>query len=822
MEFKSWDPTEDQNPNLGDASTESTETPEASSPMKFASWEPGKEESDSPVQDNIVQKTALQAEASESGKPAAAMTFSAWNEMTPTNEMLTPTQGDTTSAAPAEVETSQPMPHFAEHASEAPPAPQSSYQPVLEQPHTPQPPVQQGNYFVPTQVGSVDPSMYYQQPFAGQSSYPDVVEEIPPVTASDGSDLDSVLGDDDDGAAFASAREVPAWAVSLAIHVGLFIALGTYMLPEVISNDILISTIVEDVTTEEFKFEEVSVEALGNDSDMNTAEASLETAAHAGIDMKQELQPPPPEEMLPPIAKPPEAEFPEPHESELLEEVDRKGSTEHPGGIPGAMDRIALEIAASLREQKTLVAWVFDQSPSVNKRREDIASRFENVYKQLGLAEVTEERELRTAVVGFGSGLHWLTPDPVSDVNQLFDPVRNMPPDNTGEENVFTAVMAVANKFMHYRTGYNKRNVMIVVVTDEAGSDQHLLEKVVNITKRNGIRVYVIGNAAPFGRKEVEIPWEIDGERIIAVLEPGPETLFQEQLKLPYWKNKSDDFRQMSSGYGPYALTRLTAETGGLYLIAKDTRGHSFDADVMRNYQPIYASEQTYRKKLAENNAMVALLQAAKLSRVEDIPNPRTNFRADTDNILREQITEAQKPFALADYHMRKLLAQLKAGEKDAPKMSSARWRANYDLAMGRLLALQARAFGYNVVLAQMKSTPKTFEDKDNNHWRLVPSPEVDSGAAVKKIARKATEYLTRVMNEHAGTPWALMAERELSVPMGWEWREYRVNLAQAGQRQNNTPARDRPRLLLAPELNNNPPQSTRRPKPKPPKKVKI
>ena len=42
----------------------------------------------------------------------------------------------------------------------------------------------------------------------------------------------------------------------------------------------------------------------------------------------------------------------------------------------------------------------------------------------------------------------------------------------------------------------------------------------------------------------------------------------------------------------------------------------------------------------------------------------------------------------------------------------------------------------------------------------------------MKKIGERAVEYLERVQMEHAGTPWAQMAEIELGVPVGWKWME--------------------------------------------------
>jgi hypothetical protein len=140
----------------------------------------------------------------------------------------------------------------------------------------------------------------------------------------------------------------------------------------------------------------------------------------------------------------------------------------------------------------------------------------------------------------------------------------------------------------------------------------------------------------------------------------------------------------------------------------------------------------------------------------------------------------------------------LELGEKDRERLTTPRWRASYDLALGRVLALRARAYGYNVVLADMKSTPKTFKTAGNNRWRLVPSREIAGGPNVRKVATKAETYLKRVIDEHPGTPWAMIAERELSAPLGWEWQEFRVAppppMMQNGNNNNN------PALQLAEE----------------------
>jgi len=162
-------------------------------------------------------------------------------------------------------------------------------------------------------------------------------------------------------------------------------------------------------------------------------------------------------------------------------------------------------------------------------------------------------------------------------------------------------------------------------------------------------------------------------------------------------------------------------------------------------------------------------------------PRLQVAFRSDTDTVLRQEITEAQKPAAEFDYKMRELLTMLEQGEKDRDKLDTSRWQASYDLAMGRVLAMTVRAFGYNTVLAEMKSSPKSFEKEGSNQWKLVPSNKVNAGPAVKKLKSRANEYLTRVVDGHPGTPWAMLAERELGTPMGWSWEEATMVIPQTG-----------------------------------------
>ena len=103
------------------------------------------------------------------------------------------------------------------------------------------------------------------------------------------------------------------------------------------------------------------------------------------------------------------------------------------GGTSGAIDRITWEIAAALRERRTIVVWLFDESLSLQDRREQIADRFDAIYEQLRQMNVRAEENLTTGIVGFGKDVHLLQGKPISDTDRLSEIVRNLENDLSGD-----------------------------------------------------------------------------------------------------------------------------------------------------------------------------------------------------------------------------------------------------------------------------------------------------------------------------------------------------------------------------------------------------
>ncbi|MEX0820175.1 MAG: vWA domain-containing protein, partial [Pirellulaceae bacterium] len=416
-------------------------------------------------------------------------------------------------------------------------------------------------------------------------------------------------------------------------------------------------------------------------------------------------------------------------------------------------------------------------------------------------------------VVAFGQQVHVLIDKPTDDLSEIKEAMATISQDDSGIEHVFTAIHTSVEKYRRYRTELPLRNLMLVVFTDEVGDDQAGLDKTVNLCRRLEVPVYVVGVPAPFGRDETLVKWvdpdpNYDQTPQWGRVSQGPESLFPERVKLRFMDNEDPD--PMDSGFGPYSLTRLCYETGGIYFSVHPNRNVNrtvgrgetspfsahlkrfFDPEVMRRYRPDYLPAKEYLHQVNENKARASLLKTAQLSWMNQLESPRLRFVKRNEAELANELAEAQKGAAKLEPQLAGLYGTLEIGKADRGKEISPRWQAGYDLAMGRVMAAKVRAEGYNAMLALAKRGLK-FSNEKNNTWVLRHDDEISTGSQLAKAAREAEDYLRRVVDEHPETPWALLASRELQTPLGWKWTEEFTDLAPPPNRtaaNNNNPPR--------------------------------
>lgn len=590
--------------------------------------------------------------------------------------------------------------------------------------------------------------------------------------------------------------DTPAWALSLVIHVAVLLGLG-------------MSILRDDPQPRRFAVVQVAPDQEEAEVDMAPQEMAIseEPQDDAGaesadsVDIAQAFAPELSEQSIVPVV--PTTVFDSDIQVEPVDalptgpEIDADLVIQGDVGIgtsgaAGAVDRLTMEIAASLEQRPTVVCWVFDQSVSLAGQRKEIAARLQRVFDELGIHDGPDQNELLNMVFAYGKGTMPVIAKPTTEVGDVVRAIESIPIDESGIEMTFTAIADAAKAAKQVRISQSQRNVMIIAFTDEVGNDEKLADEVARFCRTQAMRVYVVGVPAPFGTRQVSFKFvEFDpkyaDDVAWKVVEQGPETLYPEFVRI---KTGGEADEPIDSGFGPFSLSKLCAETGGIYFCVhanrasgsrisdKDTAAmssrlrHFFDHEKMRSYRPDYLPAAKIDQMLAANRAKRALVEAAKSSEISPMDKPRLDFPRQDDGALALLLGEAQKKAAVLAPKIDSMYGMLAAGLPDRDKIGEKRWQAGFDLALGRVLALKVRTDAYNMMLAQAKTGMK-FKDPNSDTWVLQPSDDVSAvGSQTEKLAKQSKALLDKVVAEHPGTPWARIAAEELRMPLGYSWTE--------------------------------------------------
>lgn len=466
-----------------------------------------------------------------------------------------------------------------------------------------------------------------------------------------------------------------------------------------------------------------------------------------------------------------------------------------------AVRKLGVAIKASVELSPTLVVWIVDRTPSAQKIVTQTTAAVKEYYESPDVAQwsLDETNPLLTAVIAYDETAEFLLDPPTSDWRKVKTAWDGIQPSASGRENTFAAIQQALERYLTFRTE-QRREVLIVVITDEAGDDPQLVDGLVETTRKNALPIYCIGSPAPWGQvyphatnpKAIDATKSDDSAPVY-----GPESLFSERVDVQGWSanygynyGERSNFDLIDSGFGPFALERLCRASRGQFLAIRPDAGGSaysyrgttskywptgeelrFADDAASRYTPDYVSEVEYRKLLAENKVRQSLHDAAKLPKLVVEEYPTLTFPKGTEAQNARNITTAQQFAAKYTPGVDRLYNVLAPGEADRDKLTSPRWQAEYDLAMGRASALKARLDGYNSMLAALKRG-KSFQNASSTTWNLEAADAFETESTIRKLAERAKLYLERVVKEHPGTPWAKIAENELKNPLGWTWKE--------------------------------------------------
>jgi len=479
--------------------------------------------------------------------------------------------------------------------------------------------------------------------------------------------------------------------------------------------------------------------------------------------------------------------------------------------LGGAIDRLTLEIIRNSETKDLNVIWLLDASISVSAQREEVKTRFNKILQELALSENTTN-EVNHVIASFGSGLQILNPIPSRDIDILQKAIDNIMLDESGVENVFSAVGELSKKYISSKD----MKAMIIIFTDEVGDDIKNLELVANIARKNNVTVYAVAPPAPFGRSIVEFKYvdpdpKFSQEERWVQIQQGPESLFQTVLNL---RSLPIDRDAIDSGFGSFGLSKLCADTGGLYFSVHPNRSNNkvkkkdiaplasnitmfFNGEDMIRYRPDYGSIAAQTRDASTNKIKAALVNACQIP-VDIVGEQTMDFTAFSEGEFAEQLGMAQRFSAKIEPKINMVWNILQEVEKSSDNIKEKRWDASYHLAMGRILAAKCRIELYNLMLANAKSGLKKENEKSNT-WTLEYYNEVDSkNSQIDKAFQSAQKHLQYVVDNFPNTPWSYVAALELETPMGYKWVEGYKEPPQMGEGGggNNMPQDDQRRKI--------------------------
>jgi hypothetical protein len=598
--------------------------------------------------------------------------------------------------------------------------------------------------------------------------------------------IDLEVADDDGIRSDASRGSIAGTVVSVIAHVWLLMNLAQMAVEEEQHwyEPPIDSRMVEEKDEEE-EVEVVDYQ-LANPDDRELEVREVLNAASIGLALtekpKMEAAPRPVDELIPQLRE--QRMYDVPEGTQVDERVVVKGTNgEAMIQLESALDRVTWEVAKNLQEKRVLLVWMLDGSGSIAKQKQVIAKRLRRVYGELDALQKTDqiprhEIPLLSAVVSFGAQTKFLTENPTEKFETILDAIQNSPVDPSGRENIFTAVKQVLTVWGRFRVQQHRR-IMLVAVTDEAGDDfEESLESSIALCQRNGAKAYVIGPSAVFGRRKGFVPYQApeDGQTYQLPIDLGPESAVIEVVDLPFWYS-GDQYTYLSSGYAPYALARLVHETGGVYFMTNTTTMSGltplgvFDSAALKPFTPDYSfgSPQEYQRDLMKHPLRVAVVKAAFLSReYKANGTPRLDFRVNPGN-FRQVASDAQKTVAVSQLAVDTILQAFPDGIEEGLSLEpSSRWRVNFALTYGRLLAQKVRSMEYNFAFAAMK-TNLSNEDvaTKSNHWIVRSDSQINYAGNYRRVAEKAQGLLELVVDEAPATPWAVLAQRELKDGFG-------------------------------------------------------
>jgi len=218
--------------------------------------------------------------------------------------------------------------------------------------------------------------------------------------------------------------------------------------------------------------------------------------------------------------------------------------------------------------------------------------------------------------------------------------------------------------------------------------------------------------------------------------------------------------------------------------ILKDLQGIPPVKQVRQGIQPIkpesmppFSGEKlaAFGDDLAKTPLREAVREAIKLLSDEKMNQEFLEYYGGGDSAeIKNRILDQQKGPAKVAFLLKEALDDLEKVGKERDKEPSKRWQAHYDYVLARLQERIAYVHEYDSALGQIRKDALPKRDPAiHTGWRLASQEKLQNTEA-RKMAAEARKGLTKVAKAYKGTPWEILAKRELLTTLGLEWKPTR------------------------------------------------
>ncbi|MFH1231143.1 MAG: vWA domain-containing protein [Planctomycetota bacterium] len=442
--------------------------------------------------------------------------------------------------------------------------------------------------------------------------------------------------------------------------------------------------------------------------------------------------------------------------------------------IPEILDSIGQRLL-SYPDKELSIAWIIDDSGSMKDERKIISNEIDNFMSVLNNKKI-----LNMAVVGFGEKAR-ICCELTRDSKMIKKGIMDVGNEGSGIENCMAAI-EYSIKTVINATG--KR--VLILVTDETGDDTDRLEQIIPRLKNKDIAVYVLGRESSFIHPEAP-----DNNGIESA---DPELLVESKYvesdysPVPFYL-PTDIRYYIKSGFPPYALARICKETKGYYYFLKDS---IYDKEIMKLYKPDLCSVEEYRTmnqkdKLRSVIMGITYKQNSLFSHYYNTNtndfwcNDASNF-FETPLIPKKGLIQATKSLPIINDCIKQLETAISS---DLMKTANKRWIANAELMMAQLYRVAFLLDQYVLTLDEwIKSKdffnpPLAVETSTNYNEYYYIGQDTDApirkGSDAKDYKNLAEQSLEKVILNHPGTPWSVVAWAYKKEGM-YGYKVFRIN----------------------------------------------